>query len=124
MLLASKQIASNLGLKMPEKRFSVGSAATPAPSDRLAREVEQLEVAGKRITNIHYPKLHAKDLGIAESDDGRAKHRGHNAIGTHGGTRSRSNTTARAAALPPRPVTTTSASPSLRGRTFADATHS
>ena len=101
---------------MPEKRFSVDWAATPAPSDRLAREVEQLEVAGKRITNIHYPKLHAKDLGIAESDDGRAKYRGHNAIGTHGRYEvAKSNTRTRTAALPPPPLTRKLASRSPRG---------
>jgi hypothetical protein len=59
--------------------------AVQHPRDRLAHEVEQLEVAGKRITKIHYPRLYAKDLRITESDDGRARYGKYEAIGTHGG---------------------------------------
>jgi hypothetical protein len=48
----------------------------PAARDQLRREVEQLEVAGKRITNILYPPSLAVHLGVAEVRD-RARCDGH-----------------------------------------------
>ena len=69
---------------MPEIKFRVDLTDVPLPRDRLAHEVERLQVARKRITNIQYPKLYARELLIAE-DDNRAKYGKYDAIGTHGG---------------------------------------
>jgi hypothetical protein len=48
----------------------------PAARDRLRCEVERLEVAPKRITNIIYPPSLAVSLGVAEVSD-RARYDGH-----------------------------------------------
>jgi hypothetical protein len=48
----------------------------PAARDRLRREVERLEVAPKRITNILYPPSLAVCLGVAEVGD-RARYDKH-----------------------------------------------
>jgi hypothetical protein len=69
---------------MPEIKFRVAPTDVPHPRDRLAHEVEQLELGRKRITKIHYPKLYASDLRIAE-DENRAKYGKYDAIGNHGG---------------------------------------
>jgi hypothetical protein len=48
----------------------------PAARNRLRRECERLEAAGKRITNILYPPSLAARLGVAEVSD-HAKYDGH-----------------------------------------------
>jgi hypothetical protein len=48
----------------------------PAVRDLMRREIERLEVARKRITNILYPPSLAVCLGVAEVRD-RAKYDGH-----------------------------------------------
>jgi hypothetical protein len=46
--------------------------------DQLAREVERLEVAGKRIAVIRYPPRFADKLGVAQAHNS-AVYRGHRA---------------------------------------------
>jgi hypothetical protein len=62
---------------MPQKLIPVGDDARVA-HDQLRCEVERLEVAPKRITNILYPPSLAICLGVAEVG-GRAKYDGHTA---------------------------------------------
>jgi hypothetical protein len=51
---------------MPEKRFPNALDDVLKAGDWLAREVEQLEVTGKRITAVRYPKLLGRELRVAE----------------------------------------------------------
>jgi hypothetical protein len=68
---------------MPQKSFLVDLNDVPAARDWLSREVEQLEVEGKRIAKIHYPKLVAEELRITEVGD-LARYGKYEAVGRRG----------------------------------------
>ena len=68
---------------MPEKTFPNALDDVIAARDWLAREVEQLEVARKRIIEIRYPKLLAERLRITATEDS-ARYGKHKAVGHRG----------------------------------------
>jgi hypothetical protein len=68
---------------MPQKSFVVDLNDIPAAVDWLGREVEQLEIARKRITMIRYPKLIEEKLKITEVGDS-ARYGKHPAVGHRG----------------------------------------
>ena len=63
---------------MPQITIRVSDANAEEAADQLAREVERLEVAGKRIVLIRYPPRFSEKLGVAQSHNS-ALYRGHHA---------------------------------------------
>ena len=63
---------------MPQLWIPVDEADLEAAGDRLAREVEHLEVIGTKIAVIRYPPRFADELGIAQGHN-TAIYRGHRA---------------------------------------------